>query len=171
MAVDDAVTIEFRNVLGRFPSGVVVVTGSTRGGPTGLTIQSFMALSLDPTLILVSIDRDSTSWPAISTTGQFAVNILADNQQALAVAFARSGGNKFHGVEFAPGPLTRSPLLHGCQAWIECEIWQSYEGGDHEIVTARVLGLRASEDPKLHPLVFFRSKFPRFDREHWDSIY
>ncbi|MCW1824423.1 MULTISPECIES: flavin reductase family protein [Mycolicibacterium] len=161
---------DFRSVLGHFPTGVVVVTGMADGLPRGFTVQSFMALSLEPPLILLSIDRNSTSWPKIAAGTKFAVNVMAGHQQELALSFAKSGGPKFDGVEWYPGPMTAAPLLTGCQAWVECEIWQRYDGGDHEIIAARVLGLRAGDDPSSHPLLFLRSKFPQLDRAHWDSI-
>jgi 3-hydroxy-9,10-secoandrosta-1,3,5(10)-triene-9,17-dione monooxygenase reductase component len=162
---------DFRSVLGHFPTGVAIVTGMTKGGgAVGLTIQSFMALSLDPPMVLVSIDRGSTSWPAIAESGRFVVNILSAEQEDIAKSFARSGGSKFDGVEWAPGSLTGAPVIADCQAWVECHVWQVYDGGDHEIVAARVSDLGASDDPHSHPLVFFRSKFARFDRDHWTSI-
>lgn len=164
-------TSSLRAILGHFPTGVAVVTGAGDGsGPVGLTIQSFMALSLEPSLILVSIDRESTSWPAIAAGGHFAVNILAAGQQDIAVAFARSGGPKFDGIDWATGESSGAPLIAGCQAWVECVTWRTYDGGDHEIVAAQVLALRACDDPQSHPLVFFRSKFPQLDREHWTAL-
>ncbi len=162
---------DFRSVLGQFPTGVAVVTGLDRDGvPVGLTIQSFMALSLDPAMVLVSIDRRSTSWPAIAESGQFVVNVLSTEQEGIAMSFARSGGPKFDGVEWTAATSTGAPVIVGSQAWVECQVWQTYDGGDHEIVAAHVASLGASADPNSHPLVFFRSKFPRFDREHWASI-
>jgi 3-hydroxy-9,10-secoandrosta-1,3,5(10)-triene-9,17-dione monooxygenase reductase component len=162
---------DYRSVLGHFPTGVAVVAGIDRGGqPVGLTIQSFMALSLDPAMVLVSIDRRSTSWPAIAQTGHFVVNILSNHQEAIARSFARSGGPKFDGVSCTPAAHTGTPIIDGCQAWVECRSWQVYDGGDHEIVAAHVASLGAITDPDSHPLVFFRSKFPRFDQEHWTSI-
>jgi flavin reductase (DIM6/NTAB) family NADH-FMN oxidoreductase RutF len=169
MAGADAVD-GFRSVLGHFPTGVVVVSGMADGLPAGLTVQSFMALSLEPPMILLSVDRGSSSWPLIAATGRFAVNVMASDQADTALVFARSGSDKFAQIRWTPGPHTGAPLLYGCQAWIECEVAQTYDGGDHQIVTARVLGLRPGEDPHSHPLIFFRSKFPQLDRTHWDSL-
>src|SRR3954470_9807874 len=72
---------EYRDVLGRFAAGVVIVTGMSSAGPVGLTIQSFTALSLAPPLILLSIDRRSISWPAIAAAKRFAVNVIAHDQR------------------------------------------------------------------------------------------
>ncbi len=162
--------IDFRDVVGHFPTGVAIVTGVGSQGPLGLTIQSFMALSLDPTMVLISIDRGSSSWPAIRATGRFVVNILSSRQEALARSFAVSGGSKFSGVPWAPGNCTQAPVIADCQAWVECEVDECYPGGDHEIVTAHVLSLGSVEDPHSHPLVYFRSKFPRLDRDHWRAL-
>ena len=164
-------TSDLRAVLGHFPTGVAVVTGPGDGqGPVGLTIQSFMALSLEPSLILISIDRASTSWPTIAAGGQFAVNILATDQRDVALVFARQGGSKFDEINWEAGQSSGAPLIAGCQAWVECAIRRTYDGGDHEIVVAQVLALRACDDPQSHPLVFFRSKFPQLDREHWTAL-
>ncbi|MGH7292825.1 MAG: flavin reductase family protein, partial [Myxococcota bacterium] len=132
---------DFRSVLGHFPTGVAVVAGiAYDGGPVGLTIQSFMALSLDPPMVLVSIDRRSTSWPPIAEGGQFVVNVLSSQQEDIAKSFARSGGPKFDGVSWTPGASTGAPIITDCQAWVECRVWQIYDGGDHEIVAAQVTG-------------------------------
>jgi 3-hydroxy-9,10-secoandrosta-1,3,5(10)-triene-9,17-dione monooxygenase reductase component len=154
--IDDAA---FRTVLAHFATGVVVVTGSTPEGPTGLTCQSFSSLSLDPPLVLISIARNSASWPRIRATGRFAVNVLSSAQADLSTAFAVSGGDKFAGVAWRPG-LFGNPLLDGTLAQLECEIEAVHPGGDHEIVVGRVRGLTAV--PQLEspsPLVFFRSAY------------
>jgi 3-hydroxy-9,10-secoandrosta-1,3,5(10)-triene-9,17-dione monooxygenase reductase component len=154
--LDDA---EFRTGLSHFATGVVIVTGSTPQGPTGLTCQSFLSLSLDPPLVLLSIARNSASWPRIRDTGRFAVNVLSSAQADLSAAFAVSGGDKFAGVAWKPG-LLGNPLLDGSLAQLECEIEAVHPGGDHEIVVGRVRGLAAV--PQLEapsPLVFFRSAY------------
>ncbi|WP_166904054.1 flavin reductase family protein [Mycobacterium sp. DL440] len=151
---------KLRSVLGCFPSGVVIVTGQTESECVGLTVQSFMALSLEPPLVLLSIARTSTSWPAIKANGRFGINVLGESAADLASEFARSGGPKFDSCEWHPGLMTGSPVLPGAIAWIEAEIWQLYDGGDHEIVAARVLDLGAVEGDS-RPLLFFRSNFTR----------
>ena len=150
---------EFRAVLSHFATGVVVVTGSTPEGPTGLTCQSFLSLSLDPPLVLLSIGRGSATWPRIRSTGLFAVNVLSSAQAGVSAAFAVSGGDKFAGVSWRPG-LLGNPLIDGALAQLECEVDAVHPGGDHEIVVARVRALAAVpqlEEPS--PLVFFRSAY------------
>jgi 3-hydroxy-9,10-secoandrosta-1,3,5(10)-triene-9,17-dione monooxygenase reductase component len=140
---------------------VAIVTANCANGPVGLTIQSVMALSLNPAMILVSIDRNSTSWPLIAEQSRFVVNVLSTGQEELARSFAKSGGPKFDGVDWVPGPRTGAPILKDSLAWIECEIQDTFDGGDHRIVTARVIGLGADADPSTQPLLFLRSRFAR----------
>ncbi|WP_153505229.1 flavin reductase family protein [Cumulibacter manganitolerans] len=146
----------FRAVLGNFASGVAVVTASDDGVPVGLTAQSFMSLSLDPPLVMFCPNRTSTSWPRIQHAKHFAANILAEGQDDLGLKFARSGGDKFAGVPWSPGP-SGAPLLEGVLAHIDCTIEAVHAGGDHLIVVGRVLHLAAATE--LKPLVYFRSSF------------
>lgn len=154
--IDEA---EFRTVLSHFATGVVVVTGRTPEGPAGLTCQSFMSLSLEPPLVLLSIARASASWPRIRDTGRFAVNVLSSAQADVSTAFAVSGGDKFTGAAWHPG-LFGNPLLDGALAQLECDLDAVHPGGDHEIVVGRVRGLAAV--PQLEtpsPLVYYRSAY------------
>jgi 3-hydroxy-9,10-secoandrosta-1,3,5(10)-triene-9,17-dione monooxygenase reductase component len=157
----------FRRVLSHFPTGVAVVTASGRGGPAGLTLQSFMSLSLSPAFILLSVDRNSTTWPTIAEQGRLAVNILAEEQSLLARQFARKGIDKFEGVDFRAGAVTGSPLLEGALAWIECSVERTYDGGDHLIVVCSVLDLDVDQSVGTHgsPLLFFKSGFPRISAD------
>jgi flavin reductase (DIM6/NTAB) family NADH-FMN oxidoreductase RutF len=147
-----------RSVLGHFPSGVTIVTGTTPDGPAGFTCQSFSSLSLDPPLVLVLPSRGSTSWPGIQATGRFCVNVLAQDQQALSTTFARSGGDKFAGVDWSPSALG-SPVLAGATAWIDCTLDAVHDGGDHLIVVGAVHDLGAAEESA--PLVFHRGGYAR----------
>jgi flavin reductase (DIM6/NTAB) family NADH-FMN oxidoreductase RutF len=149
----------FRAVLGHFATGVAVVSALYRGTPVGITIQSFCALSLDPPLILLCPAITSTSWPKIAEIGQLCVNLLAEGQADVARQFARSGGDKYVGIGWTASAVTGSPKLDGALAWIDCRIENHYPGGDHLIVTCRVLDLAAQTD--LRPLVFFQSGFQR----------
>ncbi len=131
----------FRTVLGRLPTGVVVVAGGDREHPSGLVVGSFMSVSLEPPLVAVCVSRTSTSWPAIEAEGRFCANVLGEGQEELARRFARSGGDKFAGVGWSPAPATGSPLLDDVAAWIDCRIYQRYEAGDHWLVLGEVLEL------------------------------
>lgn len=147
----------FRKVLGRLPTGVVVVTGGNPSHPSGLVCGSFMSVSLEPPLVVVSPAKTSTSWPAIEAGGTFCANVLADGQENLARRFARSGGDKFTGVDWRPAPATGSPLLDGVAAWIDCRIYQRVDAGDHLLVLGEVLELSVQADAGA--LVFHRGGY------------
>jgi 3-hydroxy-9,10-secoandrosta-1,3,5(10)-triene-9,17-dione monooxygenase reductase component len=150
----------FREVLGHFATGVTVVTAAPEG-PVGFTCQAFAALSLEPPMVLLAPAKSSTSWPKIARAGAFGVNVLASDQEALARAFAVSGGDKFSGIAWSPGPATGAPLLDGVIAWAECELDEIFDAGDHELVTGRVVALGVGEGS---PLIFYRGGFGSFSR-------
>src|SRR3954465_9458754 len=124
----------FRQVLGHFPTGVVVVASP---GPVGTAIGSFQSLSLDPPLGLFSITKTSSSWPKIRETGVFCVGGLAEDQEHVSRAFAQSGADKFAGLGYKP-MASGSPRIDDCVAWIDCDIQDVFDGGDHEIVVGAV---------------------------------
>ena len=148
----------FREVLGHFATGVTIVTASEDGEPVGFSCQSFAALSLDPPMVILAPAKSSTSWPRIAEAGAFAVNILAEHQEAICLNFAVSGGDKFDGVAWTPG-ITGAPLIKGSLATIECTLGAIYEGGDHELVTGHVVAMEVGSGS---PLLFYRSGFGRF---------
>ncbi|MGH2843389.1 MAG: flavin reductase family protein [Solirubrobacteraceae bacterium] len=131
----------FRQVLSRLPTGVVVVTGGQEPQPYGLVCGSFMSVSLEPPLVAVAPAKTSTSWPAIRAAGNFCANVLAADQEHLARRFAVPGGDKFTGVAWRPAPATGAPLLDGVAAWIDCRIYKEIEAGDHWLVLGEVLEL------------------------------
>lgn len=146
----------FRQVLGHFSTGVVVVTSLDEAGPAGMSAQSVVSLSLEPPLVLFCPAKSSTTWPRIRRSGRFALNILAIDQEHLATAFARSGADKFAGVAWQPGH-TGAPLLDGVLAHVECSLEQIYDGGDHDIVVGRVQDLDVRRDAE--PLLFYRGSY------------
>jgi 3-hydroxy-9,10-secoandrosta-1,3,5(10)-triene-9,17-dione monooxygenase reductase component len=148
----------FREVLGHFATGVTIVTASEVGEPVGFSCQSFSALSLDPPMVILAPAKSSTSWPRIAEAGAFAVNILAEHQEAICLNFAVSGGDKFDGVAWTAG-TTGAPLIKGSLATIECTLGAIYEGGDHELVTGHVVAMEVGSGS---PLLFYRSGFGRF---------
>jgi flavin reductase ActVB len=128
----------FRSALARFPSGVTIVTTRSEAGtPHGFTASSFAALSLDPPLVLVCLDRDATCFPVFMAAERFVVNIVTPAHAELAVKFATKGENKFaHGsFEFDEDG---HPLLPDAAAVIRCELEQAVPGGDHVILIGRV---------------------------------
>jgi flavin reductase (DIM6/NTAB) family NADH-FMN oxidoreductase RutF len=145
----------FRDVAGRFPSGVTVITGVDETGPVGFTCQSFHALSLDPPMVVFAVARTSTSWPRIRPSGRCCVNVLAEDQEQVARTFATSGIDKFAGQGWRAAD-DGSPVLDGVLAWFSCRITGIHPGGDHEVVTADVAELGADEHD---PLVFHRGRY------------
>ena len=145
----------FREVAGRFPSGVTVVTGADEDGPAGFTCQSFHALSLDPPMVVFAVAHTSTSWPRIHRSGRCCVNVLAEGQEDLARTFAMSGVDKFASLSWSSSE-EGCPVLDGVLAWFCCTISGIHPGGDHEVVTAEVRSLGAIDSP---PLVFHRGRF------------
>lgn len=145
-----------REVLGHFVSGIVVITATGPDGPLGFTCQSFASLSLDPPLVTFAPARTSTTWPRIRDVGAFCVNVLAADHQDVSAGFARSGGDKFGGVDWRRGP-SGAPVLAGVSAWIDCWLWAEYDGGDHTIAIGRVLDLGA--DPSRLPLLYYRGRY------------
>jgi flavin reductase (DIM6/NTAB) family NADH-FMN oxidoreductase RutF/DNA-binding MarR family transcriptional regulator len=130
---------EFRNALGQFATGVTVVTAPDgEGGYVGTTASSFNSVSVDPPLILWSIDNGARSLPAYEQAEHFVVNILAADQVTLSNHFARQQPDKFVDVDFdlnAQGV----PALRDCSAWFHCKTRYMYEGGDHTIIVGEVL--------------------------------
>lgn len=158
MAVDGST---FRKALGAFASGVTVVTGRAADGePVGLTVSAFSSLSLDPPLILVCLDKATRSAEAL-TGGPFAVNILAEDQQAVSNHFASRKDKRFDGVEWQAGEVHGSPLLSGSLAHLQCAPHEVLEGGDHLIVVGRVEAVDVSEEGK--PLTYFRGGYRILD--------
>jgi 3-hydroxy-9,10-secoandrosta-1,3,5(10)-triene-9,17-dione monooxygenase reductase component len=165
---DASVTLEdaeaaqvFRGVLGRFASGIVVVTSSTASGPVGMTAQSFSAVSLRPPLVLFAPAKTSRAWPLIHRTGHFTINLLAADQQDLSTNFAISKENKFEGVDWTPSAEHGDPHLPGCLGWIDCRVQNVHAEGDHYIVIGSVLKL--TEGDADEPLLFYRSNYRQLD--------
>jgi flavin reductase (DIM6/NTAB) family NADH-FMN oxidoreductase RutF len=147
----------FRAALSQFATGVAVITAR---GPAneaiGMTMSSFNSVSLDPPLVLFSVDRRALSLPAMLKAKGYAVNILGREQEQLSNQFARALGDKWSSVEHTLGHA-EAPLLHGAIAHFECEPYAHHDGGDHVIFIGRVL--RFSSNPDGEPLVFFRGKY------------
>ena len=149
---------QFRDVLGTFTTGVVVVTSVGEDGrPIGLTVNSFNSVSLDPPLILWSLALKSPSLAAFRQHEYFAINILAEDQEPLCRQFATPAPDKFRNIQFESG-ITGVPVLHGTAAHLECRTFARYPGGDHEIYVGEV---KAVQDHGFPPLVFHRGSVRR----------
>lgn len=150
----------FRDVLGHFGSGIVVVTAISDGAPVGFTCQSFSSVSLDPPLVTFIPAKTSTSYPRIRQAGRFGINILSLDQAELCRQMARSGPDKWNGVEWAVS-AGGSPILASSHAFLDCVFETEYEAGDHFIVLGRVTALSA--EPESAPLLFHRGAYSRLN--------
>jgi flavin reductase (DIM6/NTAB) family NADH-FMN oxidoreductase RutF len=148
----------FRRALGHFPTGVCVVTSQVDGGRVGMTVSSFNSLSLEPPLVLFSIDAKATSLSLWEKAEGYAINVLAENQKDLSDRFAKLGSKKWEGTTYAEG-LFGAPVLPGVAAVLECAAWATHPGGDHVLFIAEVKRFRTSADRR--PLVFSKGRYAK----------
>ncbi len=150
-------TRAFRDALGCYGTGVAIATTkSAAGEPVGLTINSFSSVSLDPPLVLWSIDLGSGSLAAFRESSSFAINILSDGQADIARLFAQPGVCRFSTTPHTTTALGL-PLIDDALATFECSVEARHPGGDHEIVVGRVL--RITHAMLVKPLLFWRGRF------------
>lgn len=147
----------FRDAMGCFATGVTVITSVGRKKELiGLTANSFSSVSLDPPLVLFSLGRSSQSWWSFLSTQYFAVNVLSQAQKDLSSRFAKSGEDKWNGVEYGIWD-TGCPILPGALATFECEYRYTHDGGDHVIFVGEVL--RLQHNPTRSPLLFYQGSY------------
>jgi 3-hydroxy-9,10-secoandrosta-1,3,5(10)-triene-9,17-dione monooxygenase reductase component len=147
---------EFRNTLGSFTTGLTIITTRALDGTlVGITANSFNSVSLDPPLVLWSLARNARSLEAFNGSEHWAVHILSADQEGLSNRFARSGDDKFAGVQIEDG-LGGVPLLDGCVARLQCRTTFKYEGGDHLIFVGEVLDFDRKD---VAPLVYHAGKY------------
>ena len=153
----------FRQVMGRFATGISVVTTLDGERPAGITVNAFSSVSLDPPLVLVALDRRRFITPLVRAAGRYAVNVLGAEQQALSDCFAHApvspGREDFCGAAWRPGP-TGLPLIDGSIATLECTIVETFTAGDHDLFVARVDSLEEHGDG-VAPLLYFRRRYLR----------
>lgn len=148
---------ELRDALGKFATGVCIVTAiSKQGEAIGMTINSFSSVSLEPPLVLWSIQYTSECFETFNAAEKFAVNILAIEQEELSNAYARKGGHGLVESHYRVGK-TGSPILRDVLASFECRQWARYPGGDHLIIVGEVLELVVR--PSGRPLLFHTGKY------------
>lgn len=135
----------FRQVMGRFATGVTIVTAQTNEGLAGLTVNSFASVSLDPCLVLICIDLKSHTLPFLRSSGSFAVNFLTTEQEDLSRCFATSSTERNEYFCHAPYhvAVTGSPIMEDTLAFIDARIVAEYPGGDHAIFLGQVIAMGA----------------------------
>jgi flavin reductase (DIM6/NTAB) family NADH-FMN oxidoreductase RutF len=148
----------FREALGSFATGVAIVTARNAGSePIGMTMSSFNSVSLEPPLVLFSVDRKALSFPGMCAARGYAINVLGRPQQHLSARFARSREDKWADVEHTPG-FGDAPVLADVLAHFECKPYAQYDGGDHVIFLCEVVRAVSSANER-EPLVFYRGKY------------
>jgi flavin reductase len=156
----------FREALGRFATGVTVVTTTHDGRRHGMTVNSLTSVSLDPMLVLFCCLRDAVIHEPLLAAGQWAVSILAAGQEGVARCFtAREAGgvDQFDEWPVRAGRVIDAPLLEGAVGHLECRTWATYDGGDHTIVVGEVLDLASG--PAGDPLLYDRRRYRTLPRE------
>lgn len=156
LSVDEASLRQLRNAFGRFATGVTVITALLPDGRrTGLTVNSFTSLSLEPAMLLWNLRSGSPSEPAFGKGRAFVVNVLATAQHEVSQRFCRPSDDKFTGLDIEDG-LDGVPLLSGSLATFECRVEDTVTCGDHRIVIGRVLAARYGEG---EPLIYSQGRY------------
>jgi flavin reductase (DIM6/NTAB) family NADH-FMN oxidoreductase RutF len=138
----------FRHAMSHFASGVTIMTTTAAGRMHGMTVSAFASQSLDPLLILVSVERSTTMHKLVMESRAFAINILGERAEATARFFADNA--RLDGPEFNEGAYhlgaTGAPILEEATAYLEATLERTLEAGDHTIMVGRVVGLRVVRD-------------------------
>ncbi len=147
---------EFRRALGHFAAGVSVVTSKFENGEiAGITVTAFSSLSLEPPLVLICIDRRARIHDRLQAGSNFAVNLLAEDQELISRRFAASEADPFREIGYSEG-VTGAPVIQDALGVIECRITELVPGGDHTIVIGQVEATKVREGK---PLVYFRGGY------------
>jgi flavin reductase (DIM6/NTAB) family NADH-FMN oxidoreductase RutF len=147
---------KFKEVMGNYPTGVTVVTTVDESGtPLGLTVNSFASVSLDPMLILWSIDKRVSTYNIFIQTDKFAVHVLAGNQGDICSLFATKGTDRFGSCEWKLSEHNL-PVIAGTAGVLQCKTFKTVEAGDHMILIGEVIDIQS--DNKA-PLLYHKRKF------------
>lgn len=147
---------EIRNIAGTFATGVTVITTrEANGKPVGMTANSFTSLSLNPPLVLFSIDKNASLYETFMNTKYFAINILSEDQEVLSRQFSKRNIDRFEDVSYEKG-VTGTPILNDTIGYFDCAVHTYYDGGDHTIVVGEIKNGEAREG---NPLLFYRGKY------------
>ncbi|MGQ0537893.1 MAG: flavin reductase family protein [Gemmatimonadaceae bacterium] len=152
----------FRSVMGRFATGITVVTAATGDGRDhGMTVSAFCSASLTPALVLVCVDRSTEMHEVLRNVERFAVNVLAEGQEATSRRFANlDAAHRFEGIGFRRAG-SGVPLLDDALAHLECRITQRYEAGDHDLLLGEVEHAAARDG---RPLLYYRGGYAQLER-------
>lgn len=148
--------LEFRNTLGRFGTGVTVVTVQQGEEVRGITVNAFMSVSLEPPLVLVSIDKNANSHALLAESGRYGVSILSEHQEAMSNLFA---GRPDESIEVHYEHVDGFPLIRGALAHLVCRTVDAHEAGDHTLYIGEVEHLSYQDEGK--PLLYFGGRYGR----------
>lgn len=149
---------DYKRALGNFATGITVVTTGTQSGkPEGLTVNSFNSLSLDPPLILWSLDKSAPTVTHFQDCAYFAINVLSADQVSLSQNFAKPRQDKFEGIKWKKG-LGGSPVFPDCLAQIECSNHAQHDGGDHILFIGKVENVHVNANAG-EPLIYVQGKY------------
>jgi flavin reductase (DIM6/NTAB) family NADH-FMN oxidoreductase RutF len=152
---------DFRSVLGRFASGVTIVTSmDADGNDQGMTVSAFCSLSLEPPLILFCVDRTASMYSSLADAPGFTVNILSDKQESMARRFSGPDPNRFDGIGYSRGG-NGMVILDDVLAYLECKRVAAHLGGDHCIYIGEVEVANATEG---RPLLHYRGGYAELER-------
>jgi flavin reductase (DIM6/NTAB) family NADH-FMN oxidoreductase RutF len=149
---------EFKTLMRHWATGITVITTQGPDGPHGMTANSFTGVSLDPPLVLISVDRRARTHDQIQASGMFGVHILHTGQEELAKRCAGvygEAGNQLADLAPQSGPLG-TPLLDDCMVALECRLHAAYDGGDHTLFVGEVQAIRVCEGA---PLLYFDRQY------------
>ncbi len=151
----------FRAVLGRFSSGVTVVTlVDPAGGDRGMTVSAFCSVSLEPPLILICVDHAASVYESMSSVNDFTVNILSEGQEALARRFAGPDPDRFDGIGFSRGG-NGIAILNDVLGYLQCKVVTRHSTGDHDIIIGEVEEAMAEDG---RPLMYYRGGYAQLER-------
>jgi len=164
-------TKQLRRAFGAFATGIAVITV---GGdpPHAMTANSFTTVSLDPPLLLICVSKNAIMHDLLPAAGSFAVSVLASGQEAVARHFANNdrplGKEQFESVSWEPGQITGAPTIVGALARFECELYRTYDGGDHSIFLGSLLSL--DRHAKESALIFLHGKYRQVRQQRRNEV-
>jgi 3-hydroxy-9,10-secoandrosta-1,3,5(10)-triene-9,17-dione monooxygenase reductase component len=150
---------QFRDIMGRFTTGITVVTVQESGILHGMTVNSFTSVSLKPLLVLVSLDKGAKTTEMLHRTGWFTVNILTVEQLDIARRFSENGneGHRFLGIDYYLSDVG-TPILQNTLAYVTCSVRDVIDGGDHTVFIGEVTDIERDNDNKK-PLLYYRGNY------------
>ncbi|RLL43747.1 flavin reductase [Oceanobacillus piezotolerans] len=150
---------QFRNAMGKFATGVNVITTEVDGNIHGMTANAFMSVSLDPKLVVISIGKNASMLEKIRKSKKYAVNILSHDQKELSMIFA---GQIKEDRDISFERLADLPVIEGANTQISCEVVNEHIEGDHSLFIGKVIGIKLEECS--NPLLFYKGQYTSIER-------